>query len=226
MEGGHAPRHAASAAPLQRIQAHLQRLYHLDGVLPIADFLISEGEAHRLTGGAVRDEQVLVREDEDGCSLGVYVADAVLDRLGTSGATGHLVCQDALQAYCHAAEGVSHFVLLLWSAGQERPVRALDLELQAEVDKGLTCLLTDRLYADPQASRELLRRLFEGGSLLPGLSEQERERYAIANDLAYRWLRSLLPRLRRDLGAALSEARRFYRMPGPDKRGLIAATAA
>ena len=49
--------------------------------------------------------------------------------------------REYLQDFLLAVEGVSHFVYLVHRARQERPVSAVELELQAEVDKYLVALL-------------------------------------------------------------------------------------
>jgi hypothetical protein len=105
-----------------------------------------------------------------------------------------------------AMEGVSHFVYVAYCARQERPVSVLELELQAEVDKYVTCALSTDV--------DLRERLFEGFSLDPTLDADERERYLVANENARAYADALHDRYvaRNAVGDLLGDVRRFYRM--------------
>ncbi len=211
----------AERRALLRIQEHLQRVYDLDLPVRVTDFLLTEGEAeHWFQGASQRKEQVLVRQQETECALGVFLHSEVLAGLARE-KPGEPQEGESLQPYCHAAEGVSHFVLLVWSAIQERQVRAVDLEIQAEVDKVTTCLLTGHTWRDRDRCQILLQRLFLDSQLLPGLSAEERARYRLANELGLRLGIRLAAEMRRDLPGALAALRRFYRLPGPQKREFI-----
>jgi len=157
---------------------------------------------------------VLAGEDE--VSLAVYLSDEVQADL----------VRGTLNAHCHATEGVSHFVMLLWSAGQERPVRQLDLELQAEIDKASTCLLLDRQHNGGRGGATLLRRLFEGVELDPRLDARERSRYREAHRLAARYAWHLLSELEIGVERMLSELRGLYRLPAEGKRARLASVPA
>src|SRR6185295_15145152 len=113
-----------------------------------------------------------------------------------------------------AIEGVSHFVFLAFRARTDAPTSGLELELQAEIDKYVTCLLT----AEGQSPTALRERLF-GFELAPDLSPEERERYSTATRSASRYARSLEARFvtPRRIPDMLAELRRFYRMSLADK---------
>jgi hypothetical protein len=119
-----------------------------------------------------------------------------------------------------AIEGVSHFVYALGCARVDRPVSQLELELQAEVDKYVTCLLVTAPERD--VSAVLRRRLFGDCELLPDLDRDERDRYRAANDNADRYAAYLEDAFvaRRRIPEMLAELRRFYRA------GLAAKLAA
>src|SRR5262249_26350560 len=114
-----------------------------------------------------------------------------------------------------AVEGVSHFIYAICCARVDRKVTQLELELQAEVDKYVTCLLVGN--PEPVASTFWRERLFVAPSYEPDLDAIERERYRIANDNAFRyatWLETTYVAPRR-IPEMLAELRRFYR------RGLV-----
>lgn len=192
---------------LSIIQHHLQSI-HRTQAPDIAPFLLSDTAVAALLGPDTRpaDEWVLVREAEDGLDLGVYIAPERLAELQAVETPGEAVDQ-CFGAFCAATEGVSHFLLLIERARREEPVRLLELELLAEVDKFISAWLHHR-----RAWRVLGRRLFREADLRPGLSEAERWRYREAGRLAEglcRWLMA-----RGDVGAVLMEVRRLWRLPG------------
>ena len=206
---------------VEGIQRHLEAIYDLD--LPGAracDFLVGDAEIEAWEQAGVvtsdRDrpeEQLLVLPDEDGPSVALYLSDRVRRGLEDG---------PSLQDHCHATEGVSHFVLLAWSAREERTVRPIDLELQAEVDKAGTALLLLRSSGggDP---RPLLRRLFYEVLLHPGLNAEERDRYRTAHRLGAEYAGRLAELMEDGVDALLDELRRFYRLPGVDKLTRAAA---
>ena len=104
-----------------------------------------------------------------------------------------------------------------------RPISQLELELQAEVDKYVTCLLQTAL--DVGSSTQLRARLFAEPDYEPDLDEEERERYRAANDNAHRyaaWLEQAYV-ARRRVPDMLGELRRFYRDGLAAKLARIAA---
>ncbi len=198
------------------IQQHLQAIYAVEVAGAVGDFVIGDAQfAQLIDAGLVgaeladTEEQVLVLPDGDDVSLAVYLSDAV---------QGGIQEGRSLQHHCHATEGVSHFLLLLWSAGQGRPLRRLDLELQAEVDKASTVLLLDHGVTGGRRRRELLRRLFDSVDFSTHLSPHERERYLEAHRVAARYAHRLAELLDDGVHALLDELRRFYRLPADEKR--------
>ncbi len=203
------------------IQRHLEAIYDLD--LPGArarDFLVGDAEIARWEEAGVvtarpdrPEEQLLVLPDDDGASVALYLSDRVRRALESG---------PSLQDHCHATEGVSHFVLMAWSAREERPVRPIDLELQAEVDKAGTALLLLRGAGggDPE---HLLRRLFAEARLDPRLDAEERARYRTAHRLGAEYARRLAALLDRGVDVLLAELRRFYRLPAEAKLTRAAA---
>jgi hypothetical protein len=204
---------------LGRLQSLIADLYDAPVEQDVHDFLLTDPQCaaalQACEGPLPTDEQLLIAEIDDELALSLYLHPAVLQRLTRHCPLASLDERN-LQDFCTALEGVSHFHYVSWSARCERSVSLLELELQAEVDKyasALCLLLTQREGRFPA---ELFQRLFEGGRLLPHLSEDERDRYRVAHRFAARFCRRLEERfLRRRQArpaAMLAELRSFYRL--------------
>jgi hypothetical protein len=187
------------------VQRGLETLYRVDTDLDVDDFVIDE--ATRDSYGTVRAprEQLLVREAGGELELALYVCPRALANLAANDPRARLDASN-LGDFLLAVEGVSHFVYVAFCAQQERPVSALELELQAEVDKWLTCALTSGV--------DLRERLFQRFSLDPAMGADERERYMVANENARAYADALHDRFlaRGHVPELLDEVRRFYRL--------------
>lgn len=209
---------------LARLQNGLELMYRVATGVEVGDFMIDEDT--RATYDVARSprEQLLVRSGDDGVDVALYVDAAVLARLEGDD-PGHRLHDHNLPAFLYALEGVSHFVYTVVCAHAEREVSALELELQAEVDKYATCLLASD--ADPASSPRWRRRLFEEFEFEPDLDHHERDRYRAANQNARSYAASLERRFvrRRGIVDMLGELRRFYRLPLAGKLEHIAKAA-
>ena len=96
--------------------------------------------------------------------------------------------------------------------------RALELELQAEVDKFVCCCCWSRAARH----RRCAGALYGGVSFADDLDDDERERYRTANHEASRYAGALERRFAARTGALLAELRRFYRLGLADKLSHIA----
>jgi len=197
---------------LGRLQRGLEAMYRVATGVAVERFVIDEHARAELDLARAPREQLLVHEADDGLDLGLFVDAAVLDRLAAHD-PGARLDERNTAAFLYAVEGVSHFVYLLVCARARRAVSALELELQAEVDKYVTCLLASD--GDPGASRAWRHRLYERFELEPDLDRDERDRYRAANQNAQRYAASLERRFvaRRGVPDMLTELRRFYRLP-------------
>lgn len=198
---------------LTRIQARLSELYDVES-LPVEPFICSEEEARAAVGDAVsRGEVLLVSEDADGgISVGLYVAESALDLLRTDDAP--------LEAFWLAAEGVSHFVYLVFRAQNEESVSQLELELQAEVDKYATALLDGwGVGLMKERSRQIRQRLFHDAEFLDDAGTEAGDRYRVATRAAAQVVANLEKRYvaREDLHGLIGELRRFYRLGRREK---------
>ena len=145
-----------------RVQTSIERFYDLERVADVAPFVT------RASGR----EKLLVREADDG---------AVEMTLELPAHRGDL------DGYCQIIEGVSHFVYVATRAAQDRATTALELEMQAEVDKWVV-LAGELESLDVARSAALRARLFENVSYVDG---EHTERYRVANRTALRFLRRL-----------------------------------
>jgi len=209
---------------LARLQRGLEKLYRIDTRLEVDDFLIDAEGRDRLGLARAPREQLLVSQQDDQVALGLFVHPGSLANLERHDPSDRLG-EHNLQDFLFAVEGVSHFVYLAFRAQAEQPVSALELELQAEVDKYVTCVLTGDA-ADEHRAHRLHRRLFHGFELEPDLDADERDRYREASNQASRYSASLTRRFLRPrrILDMLAELRRFYRLPFPGKIDLIRST--
>ncbi|MBK7825510.1 hypothetical protein [Nannocystis sp.] len=185
------------------------------GVDPVA-FLVP------FTGSGPREELVVVRESEDGVEIALALAEHALERLERrphASVLGDAALADTLPV----VEGLSHLLYLVEAVRRERPVSGLELETQAEVDKLALCLLA-RWPAARDDFPRLVDRLLCQWSPLPGQSESLRERYAIANRVALRFIRGLERCVRAgQLGGLRRRLRRFWSADMPGKLALAGA---
>jgi hypothetical protein len=218
--------------PLSDIQETLCGLYDLRVSCDVSDY-VCDAEVVCLTAGESerdRGEVLVVVEDDEGLTLGLYVDPDALSRLGTN--EGDAWFDDERRwALCLATEGVSHFLYLVFRAENDTSVSQLELELQAEVDKYASAVLGERGLAGNgvmtvqartrgvPGGRELARsravraQLFAGVRFLDGPDSPEGRRYRMAHRLAARYTAKLERRHldHGDVPAFLHELRRFYR---------------
>jgi hypothetical protein len=202
--------------PLARMQRGLETLYRVDTGVEVGDFVIDEVMRDALAPQRRPHEQLLVVEDTGEVALALFVHPAVLTSLDRG--IGRHNLGDVLLAL----EGVSHFVYAIHRARSEHTVSQLELELQAEVDKYVTCLLHDI-----DTSEALRDRLFGTCAYDDDLDHDERERYRVANDNAHRYAAYLEEAYveRRRIPEMLDELRRFYRQGLAGKLATIARAA-
>jgi len=205
---------------LTRLQLGLEALYRVETRLEVEQFVIDEQQ--RTDAGVARSprEQLLVKQSGGDLELGLFFDQQALSNLERHDPADGLHPGN-FQDFCLAVEGVSHFIYLALCAAGERPVSALELELQAEVDKFACCAL---LEDDPA---NLSWRLYGDARFADDLDEAEKERYRTANDEAHRYARQLERRFvtRDRISDMLPELRRFYRLDLDGKLGHIARGA-
>ena len=223
---GAAERHRGRLSILTRLQLGLEALYRVDTRLDVEAFVIDERQRQESGVARAPREQLLVSESGDELSMALFVDAKAIETLERHDPASGLHGENFAD-FCIALEGVSHFVYLALCAAGERRVSALELELQAEVDKYLLVLLgTWREGGAPPS--DLRERLFRRVRFHDDLAPDERERYETANSAACEYAASLEERFvrRRAVDEMLGEMRRFYRMDCATKLDHIARKAA
>jgi hypothetical protein len=152
-----------------RVQEALERLYGVDRVVDVGDFLDRAADGQR--------ETLVVREDEGG-DVRVSLKLPALGR------------EAGLDGLCQVIEGVSHFVYVVERVRSGRAATQLELELQAEVDKWVV-LAASLVSLDADSSAALRARLYEDVVFVHDARSELGERYRIANDSANRFVRRL-----------------------------------
>jgi hypothetical protein len=194
-------------------------MYRVETDVDVSDFLIDAATRDAIGVQRTPREQLLVSEHDGEVSLALFVDAKVLANLEQNDPRRRLD-EDNLQDFLYTVEGVSHFVYFVWRARRGRPVSALELELQAEIDKYLVV----RLFAP--VSGDLIPQLFEQIRFSDRLSELERERYVVANRAGRRYARWLDHQIARGRAAfAIDDARQLYRKPLAAKLDHIARAA-
>ena len=204
---------------IAEIQRLLSRIYDVDLDSDVRDFLCDREEAMAVVGDEVdRGEVLLVLEEEEDISVGLYIQKQALESLKNLESAA--VCPEGFPAFSLATEGVSHWLYLLFRAHHEGAVSALELELQAEVDKYAAGLLAGNgAGAIRQRSRRLRRRILRGVEFLDGADTPEGSRYREAHQLAARYI-AWLEREYVDTGRLpelFAELRRYYRLSRREK---------
>jgi len=214
-----------TASTLGRVQRGLEALYRVDTGVEVGDFVVGAELRDRLVGARRPREQLLVCEADGEMALALFIDPSALANL-TSHDPARRLGDHNFGDFLLAVEGVSHFIYAVCCARAERPVSQLELELQAEIDKYVTCLLTTA--PEVATSVGLRRRLFGDVCYEPDLDHDEHARYRAANDNAQRyatWLEQAYVGPRK-IPEMLDELRRFYRLGLAGKLAAIAGAHA
>jgi hypothetical protein len=150
----------------RKLQRALERLYCVEPLEDVGGF-VQPARSGR--------EELVIQESAEGLAIALH-----LPELAAGPAFD-------LDGFCQLIEGVSHFVLLAERARVDRPVSALELEMQAEVDKFVVLFA-----ATPEPSRAkgeaLVERIFERVSFVHPAGSELGTRYRDANALARGWV--------------------------------------
>ncbi|MDH5493095.1 MAG: hypothetical protein OEY14_14165 [Myxococcales bacterium] len=207
---------------LPELQRLLTGFYDLGCLPPVQDF-VCDADVARAAGASVvlRGEVLLILEEPEWVSVGLYVDPAALLALEAAGGLADALHeQENWSAFCLITEGVSHFLYLMFRMRSDDPVSQLELEVQAEVDKYATALLVGNGVGAIRArSREVRRRIFDDVRYLDAPESEQGARYRIATKIAWRYTGELERRFldRGELEGFWRELRRFYRRGGHAK---------
>ncbi len=209
---------------LSRVQRGIESMYRVETGVEVEHFVVGTEYRDELVRERRAREQLLVVEANGEINLALYIAPAVLANLRVND-PGRKLDDRNLGDFLLAVEGVSHFIYAVCCAKVDRPVSQIELELQAEVDKYVTCLLATE--PEVEVSSTLRRRLFADCEYEADLDDEEQVRYRAANDNAQRyaaWLEETFV-ARRRIPEMLGELRRFYRLGLAAKLATIARAA-
>jgi len=186
------------------VQASLERLYQLDRVANVHEFVepLEAGER----------EVLLVRESGEG-DMELSLRLPLLPRPNFD-----LESREDLDTICQLIEGVSHFVYLTDRANDSREATQLELEVQAEVDK-FVMLVAWVARCDLATSHRIRARIFESVDYLHEAGSECGDRYRMANTTANHFVKRLEREFigKGQLAELRTELRRFYRMGQEDK---------
>lgn len=206
---------------LRALQLQLERVHDVQTMLDVEAYCIGD-DVRTSIAGAIDglDEQLFVRDDGDSLEIALYIAPQVLTRLARDDPRMRLHLGN-FEAFCIALEGVSHFVFLAFRAELGRPVTALELELQAEVDKFVVSWLWIlQGHADVSITVDtLLVQLFEGFVLREDVPDEQHERYLVASRAAHNICRKLVLQAGPvpDPEAIMQAAQQIFRRGLPEK---------
>jgi hypothetical protein len=211
-------------ATLASLQGALAEIYDLPATPDVAEFLLTNRASLAHLDARDTDEQLIVAEDGDTLSLGLFIDAQVLARLSDRDPYDALT-GDNIADYLTAAEGVSHFVYVAWNAGHDKPVTLLELELQAEIDKYVLAAWLLRAQGAGRFPRELHRVLFDRARVDQKAAGGRAGLYRMASRYAGRFCRRIAGRLENTARSAsrelLAELRRFYRLGNARKLAFI-----
>ena len=141
------------ASVLARVQRGLESLYRVQTCLDVDAFMVDEEARNEALGSEKRRprEQLLVAQAGEELSLALFLDEEALANLRRHDPAGGL-SEHNFWDFCLAVEGVSHFIYVAVCAASDRSVTALELELQAEVDKFVSCTLVQGGSAWPTTS--------------------------------------------------------------------------
>jgi hypothetical protein len=198
---------------LRALQGGIESMYRVETALNVCDFLVGGDDRATLQVERAPREQLLIQQEPGGLQLGLFVDERTLANLAERDPRRRLDERN-LQDFLYAVEGVSHFVYLVHRA-------------RVEVDKYLVTLLVHWSQAG-EPPEKLRLRLFAQVTFHGDLSNEERERYELANSAAGEYAASLEQRFvkPRALDDLLTEVRVFYRKGLAEKLEYISSLAA
>jgi hypothetical protein len=208
---------------LSRIQKEIEETYRIACPVRVDPFVMDEESrghySKTIPWLKSSHEAILIRETEEDLDVGLLFDPRLLEwsrRQGWENLT-----LDHLETAGPLIEGVSHFVSLLWHAERKQAVSALELEIQAEVDKFV-------LFSRGTGGNEiplLFEKLFTEISWRPDLNSEERGRYETAARLASQYCHFLKTQYLSShrQKEIYPELRSFYRKPLAEKIRYIQA---
>lgn len=211
------------------VQRHLEWLYGLPPGTSVAPFIFSDQQLAAVLFSASERasaaEALFICQRGDELELSVFIDSSVLEKLRRIGPASALRIED-LAEFWLLVEGVSHFVRVSHAAAHRRAITALELELQAEIDKFVSAVLFLQ-RGGVRAAEEIWIQLFRNTRFDERLSVSQQRTYRDASDAAAGYCRWLLERYfaRGRALAAVRSLRSFFHASRSEKlrraEGLI-----
>lgn len=204
------------------LQKELEHIYGIAVDYSVDDFLITDADLVRQLDTSCNSrevkEKLLICQSDDCLELSLYLDREVVDHLTREDPWDGLDAGN-LNEFCIAVEGVSHFLYLMWNARLQKPVTLLELEMQAEVDKYVTCFCLLQRQNRKSISSKIRRILFYRAEFDDALDPKALKRYKDANFFAGKYCMQLEHEYLKYQRKPdwYPEIRNFYRLPQADK---------
>jgi len=211
---------------LRTLQRQLETTNNLPQQLDIADYLVTDRQQAQVLAGRMAlasDEQLLLSQSGNELHISLYIEEATLQRLQLRH-PGQSLNRRYLGDFCTVLEGLSHLLYCAFNAARDRPFSALELELQAEVDKYTMVVIHASRQCGASRFDHWHQQLFGKVHYLDSAKSCLGQRYRTANRLAARYCKSLAHRFLAagDFPRWLNEIRGFYRLTQSQKMRRIA----
>ncbi len=198
------------------IQNILNNIYEISIPYNSEDFIIKKDGLKKLISGnsnIIFDRnQIILLEAEDEIKVAIYIRKRLLNNLELTNPICNLTDKN-IEDLCVLTEELSHFLYLIWNVQNSRMISNLALELQAEIDKFIICILLLESQFKHELIQPLVYKLFINISFDKKLSEEDKERYIIANNYAKKYCEFLINHYfkTKKITEAYRELRQFYR---------------
>lgn len=173
---------------IKQLYTMLCRLYGIPPAIDIDRFMLTDDcqSSDVVIGNRISGrEALLIRQRGNDLEIGLFIAPKIIEMLGESSPL------DRPDAFCCAAEGVSHFLYACDRIEKEMKFTKLELELQAEVDKFILLHIIAAMKSGIVSS-DLFSLQFEKYRFDPSLTPVESNRYMEANRLAAKFCHHIL----------------------------------
>jgi hypothetical protein len=208
------------------IQNILNNIYEISIPYNSEDFIIKKDSLKKLISGnsniAADRNQIILMEAEDEIKVAIYIKKRLLNNLKLTNPICNLTDKN-IEDLCVVTEELSHFLYLIWNIQNSRTLSNLALELQAEIDKFIICLLLLESQFKHELIQPLVYKLFINISFNKKLNKEDKERYIIANNYAKKYCEFLINHYFKTnkIAEAYEELRRFYRYDFPKRLEYI-----
>jgi len=218
---------------LDHLQKHLSTIYALPSLGEIRQFMIDLETLKKLHPTSFEEskigEKIILRSNEDSSvDIALYLQEEILKNLGKNCPEDDLN-EENLADFCTVVEGISHFLFVGFRTQMTLPISAIELELQAEIDKFIASFIyCYQQSGSTQFVDSLYQAIFHHFQFKSDLDSQEMERYHLASTSAAKLCKFLLRKFLKhepDWPGLLSFLRHFYRQGWNSKFSTISESS-